>query len=235
MWLIHLTVYYRNSSINLSMIKARGVHPHSSTRMAGLKFLDDFTPEEARFRLETYFKFIFKRHPLDRLVSAFRDKFQKPADRWSNYFHLTYGRDIVKKYKSNPTESALRSGSGVTFVEFVRFVIDTYNAGETLDDHWDPMVNLCDPYDIHYDYIGAFENLADDVKAVIGRLHGGQCDVQFPTSSGSSQKEIVPTLLTLEYISLLNRQQLCTILEIYEFDFNYFQYDRHDIDCHSYT
>ena len=215
------------------MIIERGVHPHSSARMAGLKFLSDFTPEEARFRLETYFKFIFKRHPLDRLVSAYRDKFQKPTDKKNKQFHLRYGRDIVKRYRKNPAESALESGSDVTFVEFVRFVIDRYNAGETLNNHWATMGTLCDPYDIHYDYIGAFENLADDFEHVAGIIHDDQCDVQLPISPGSSQKEIVPTLLTLEYISLLNRQQLCTIMEIYKADFEYFQYDSYGIDCHT--
>ena len=217
------------------MIKARGIHPHSSARMAGLKFLSDFTPEEARFRLETYFKFIFKRHPLDRLVSAYRDKFQKSENSWNTPFHLNYGRAIVKKYRQNPTESALESGSDVTFVEFVRFVIDRYNAGEKLDNHWATMGTLCDPYDIHYDYIGAFENLTEDVKLVIERIHDDKCDIEFLTSSGSSQKQIVPTMLTLEYISLLNLQQFCTILKIYQDDFEYFQYDRYAIDCHRYT
>ena len=195
-----------------------------------MKFLSDFTSEEARFRLETYFKFIFKRHPLDRLVSAYRDLFQTNRN---EDFRLYYGRPIVKWYRKNPTESALESGSDVTFVEFVRFVIDRHNDGEKLNNHWATMESLCDPYDIHYDFIGSFEKLTEDVESVIGRVHDDQCDIQFPTSSRSSQKEIVPTLLTLEYISLLDRQQLCSVLKIYEDDFDYFHYDRYDIDCHT--
>ena len=217
------------------MIIERGVHTHSLTRMAGLKFLSDFTPEEARFRLKTYFKFIFKRHPLDRLVSAYRDKFQKPPDKWNKQFHLIYGRDIVKRYRKNPTKSALKSGRSVTFEEFVRFLIDRYNTGEKLNNHWATMGTLCDPYDIHYDFIGAFESLTNDVDSVMRRIHDGQCKINFPTSSESSKNKTVPTRLTLKYITQLNRQQLCTILEIYNHDFEYFQYDRYDIDCHKYT
>ena len=120
-------------------------------------------------------------------------------------------------------------------MEFVRYVIDQYDAGEAMNQHWATMDSLCKPFDIHYDFIGAFENLSDDVSSVMGRIYDGQCDVQFPTSKRSSQKDSVPTLLTMEYMSLLDRQQLCKILAIYKDDFEYFQYDRYYINCRSST
>ena len=218
--------------------KKKVSNPHSAAtaRRAGLKFLNEYTPEEARFRLETYFKFIFKRHPLDRLVSAFRDKFQRYSAWRKKLFHQKFGRVIVKRYRKNATESALKSGGDVTFVEFVRYVIDQHNAGKTMNQHWATMESLCKPFNIHYDYIGAFENLSHDVNSVMGKISDTKtCHVNFQTSSTSSQKEIVPTLLTMEYISLLDRQQLCAIMEVYKDDFEHFQYDRYDTDCRIYT
>jgi len=43
-------------------------------------------------------KFIVVRHPLQRVVSAYRDKFER-VNRWNQYFHKKYGRRIVFRYR----------------------------------------------------------------------------------------------------------------------------------------
>lgn len=46
-----------------------------------------------------YKKFLVVRHPLDRVVSAYRDKFVR-QNRYSKYFHRKYGRLIVSRYRN---------------------------------------------------------------------------------------------------------------------------------------
>ena len=49
--------------------------------------------------LDTYNKFMFVRHPFDRVLSAYKDKLEK-KDKESRYdFHREVGRRIIKKYR----------------------------------------------------------------------------------------------------------------------------------------
>ena len=49
--------------------------------------------------LETYKKFMFVRHPFDRVLSAYKDKLEN-EDKKSNYnFHKEIGLKIKKKYR----------------------------------------------------------------------------------------------------------------------------------------
>ena len=60
----------------------------------GIKMLSTYTPEQIKYRRENYFKFIFVRHPMERLVSSYRSKFEKRKDNkveWS-YFYRTFGK-----------------------------------------------------------------------------------------------------------------------------------------------
>ena len=59
----------------------------------GIKMLSTYTPEQIKYRLENYFKFLFVRHPMERLVSSYRSKFEKRKDNKVEYpwFYGTYG------------------------------------------------------------------------------------------------------------------------------------------------
>ena len=74
-------------------------HPSPVDTRGGLakysiKMLSTYTPEQIKFRLENYFKFIFVRHPMERLVSSYRSKFEKRKDNTAEYpwFYGTYGK-----------------------------------------------------------------------------------------------------------------------------------------------
>ena len=60
----------------------------------GIKMLSTYTPEQIKHRLENYFKFIFVRHPMERLVSAYRSKFEKRKDNKAEYpfFYRNFGK-----------------------------------------------------------------------------------------------------------------------------------------------
>jgi len=126
-----------------------------------------------RRRLSTYFKFVFVRHPLDRLLSAFRDKFRLvPA------YMLSYGRRIVRRYRANATAESLERGHDVTLEEFVRFTVDA-GLRSRKDVHWTSQYELCQPCAISYDFIGRYETLWTDGDYVLKRL-GINSDVSFP-------------------------------------------------------
>ena len=130
--------------------------------------------ERNRRRIGTYFKFMFVRHPLDRLLSAFREKFRLASD----YMH-TYGRQIVRRYRANATAESLERGHDVTLEEFVRFMVDT-GLRFRRDVHWTSQYELCQPCDIRYDFIGHYETLWSDGDYVLERLGISSDVLQFP-------------------------------------------------------
>jgi len=84
---------------------ARPINVHDSSYMArvGLTSLDrrlatgdNGTWHELVQKLERLRKFIVVRHPLQRVVSAYRDKFER-VNRWNHYFHNKFGKLIVSR------------------------------------------------------------------------------------------------------------------------------------------
>jgi len=96
---------------------------------------------------------------MERVLSAYKDKFVKD----NKYFYRAYGRIIIKRYRPNPTKQALEIGSGVTFPEVTKYVIERRMRKE----HRQAFDKLCHPCAVNYDFIGRFENLFEDARYLI--------------------------------------------------------------------
>ncbi|KAJ8419091.1 hypothetical protein AAFF_G00005900 [Aldrovandia affinis] len=130
-----------------------------------LRKLDSFDVKGIRERLSNFTKVIVVRDPMERLVSAFRDKFEQP----NPYYHPVFGRAIIRKYRENATVEALQSGSGVTFGEFVQYLLDVERP-VGMDIHWESVNKLCFPCFITYNFIGKFETLEQDANYFLGLI-----------------------------------------------------------------
>ncbi|XP_071950696.1 carbohydrate sulfotransferase 14-like isoform X2 [Antedon mediterranea] len=137
-----------------------------------LVFLDSFSKEEIDVKLKTYFKFMFVRDPISRLVSAYRNKFKENIVA----FHKRYGVPIVKKYRRNLVEGNVK-GDDVSFEEFIRYLLDTDTSD--MDMHWRPMNELCQPCAVNFDFIGSFEYLSVDANNVLKTI-GAESNTFFP-------------------------------------------------------
>ena len=140
------------------------VHEVPFLRKHNLRYLNTYPRSEIQIRLKTYFKFMITRHPLLRVLSAFRQKFQKPNVYW--YFRPRIGRHIEIKYGHIPSKQS--TGNNVTFEQFVHFLADTDPTGYNL--HWKPISMICDPCQISYDYIVKLETSYDDYPHIFAQL-----------------------------------------------------------------
>ena len=87
------------------------------------KFKEMYDPKEYHEKYEDYKKFLFVRNPFDRIISAFRNKFEFGGGPHEDPIFLEkYGRHIIQKYRENASETSLRTGADVTFVEFLKFL-----------------------------------------------------------------------------------------------------------------
>ena len=138
-----------------------------------------------RFKDNRYFTFMFVREPLERLVSAYRDKLAE-----HDYRHLDV--TIVQKYRPHEYNASMKRYN-VTFAEFVRYVLDEHAAGRELDRHWIPQNELCRVCQLRWDFIGHHETLLEDADYVVSKLKSrimniGQrsrvANITFPADGG---------------------------------------------------
>ena len=125
---------------------------HSRQYMSkmGYKFLSSYPKPEKDNILSTYKKALLVRHPMDRLRSAYYNKFVA-----SHYIKRRYAV-VLKKYRSNSTDNY----EHMHFEEFVKYIIDM----DTRNRHWNAIHKVCKPCTVQYDYILRLETLERDLK-----------------------------------------------------------------------
>lgn len=171
--------------------------------------------------LSKYFKFIFVRHPFERLLSAYRNKFVDP---YNNIYQRRHGSQILKMYRTNLTKQAYNAGKNVTFGEFIQYIVDTHRKDKSkLDIHWNTVVSLCNPCAIGFDYVGKMETLVDDSNRVLKNLH---LPWLFPANYTDKYSTSVRT--QFGKFETLSPQTLGDLYEIYRNDFDLFGYELPD-------
>ena len=105
---------------NASSIPAELVHKKTT-----FPKLSDYSAERAKYFVANFTKYLFVRHPFERLLSAFRNKLERPLHA-SKYFQLRIGRNIIKHYRINATKHSQTYGDDVNFEEFAMYLVDHY-------------------------------------------------------------------------------------------------------------
>ncbi|XP_054828252.1 carbohydrate sulfotransferase 8-like [Eublepharis macularius] len=181
-------------------------------RTGFLKRLSSYPSEQQMELLDNYTKVMFTRHPLERLVSAYRDKLLHNEP----YYGIILTNEIKALLRKN-----INSTKEVTFQEFVQYVVT--RKPKDLDIHWKPMFALCDPCNIHYDILGKYETLAQDAKQVLKRI-GAPESLHYPNTKMYSSEKRTNKNITWEYLRELSWNHIGKLKEIYRMDFSLFNY-----------
>ena len=125
-----------------------------------------------------YYKMMIVRHPLERLVSAYRDKLvgavkrnelKNPNDNYSNNLKL----EIFKAIHPDRYHQWLHHTNMqhyVTFSDFIQFIVDKPNAD--LNIHYQPVISLCNVCGVKYDFYGAHKRFNQDAQILATKLGG---------------------------------------------------------------
>lgn len=184
-----------------------------------LKTLDSFDLKGVHMRLKTYTKAVFVRDPMERLVSAFRDKFEHP----NSYYHPVFGKAIIKKYRPNACAEELNNGSGVKFKEFIHYLLDVHRP-VGMDIHWEKVTKLCYPCLISYDFLGKFETLEEDANYFL-QLIGAPKGLKFPNfKDRHSSDERTSAQVVRQYLKDLSGAERQLIYDFYYLDYLMFNY-----------
>ncbi|CAK8676935.1 carbohydrate sulfotransferase 14-like [Clavelina lepadiformis] len=182
----------------------------------GFKYLADYSDKEIEERLRTYYKFMFVRNPTERALSVYRNKFNEIES-----FYKVYGAKIMQLYhKESPTYKGKVPGDDVAFADFLRYIATGVNA-ESMNEHYMPMNLLCQPCVTKYSFIGIYENIDEDSKAVLEAIKAPE-DVNFPERQGWYK----PTTNSYMqyYFSLISTPLLKSFVEKYILDYEMFSF-----------
>ena len=122
--------------------------------------------------LDALFKFVFVRHPFERIVSAYYDKFVKRRDpnfiRSFIYYETPPNLLIKASINRYLFGKETRSNFRINFEKFVRFVIhEVQNKIISYGTyHWMPFTDFCGLCNINYDFIGKLETLTSDMDRI---------------------------------------------------------------------
>uniref|UniRef100_A0A493SZR3 Carbohydrate sulfotransferase n=1 Tax=Anas platyrhynchos platyrhynchos TaxID=8840 RepID=A0A493SZR3_ANAPP len=187
------TIFILQAGLEMEASEIEHDHIHQTSL---IKRMAAYPPPIQEEFLSNYTKVMFTRHPLERLVSAYRDKLLHSEP----YYSTTVANEIRAMFRKNKNSS-----EKVSFQEFVSFIIaKPMNA---LDIHWKPMFLLCDPCNIHYDILGKYETLGLDSEHVLKAI-GAPESLQYPSLKRYGSEKRTNGDITLEYLRQLNSEQI---------------------------
>ena len=130
---------------------------------------------------------MFVRHPLHRILSAYRDKFFFPTG--ENKFIYNLFADSIKRNYPDTTNITFQppSKAFVTFKQFMSFVVGNSRHGYWLNDHFAPFYDLCRPCDIKYDFVGKMETMQMDSQFIINKFYKNSTISSLPGMSPTTK------------------------------------------------
>ena len=138
-------------------------------------------------RLQTYYKFVMIRNPLERLISAYRDKIEPIFSKstptttcivdeiqyedelfFENHKHFILSRyrplDLLQWQSTSGTLTLQ-----VTFSDYVQWIIDTNEM--SLNEHFSMQLTNARPCMVNYHFYANFKNYSRDVRLLIKHLN----------------------------------------------------------------
>ena len=202
----------------------KGVHFTSFMNKIGLPSASALSLSQLQKAVNKYTKIMVVRHPLERLVSAYRDKF-RTYNKWTKHFQLRYGRRIVLLYRGNDaTVEALKRGHDVTFEEFLTFIVDNViPEAERINPHWDTYQHLCHPCHVKYDHVIKFETLEEDNSAILKRYFSVSNATEFFPKR--NMKSVPSKDIMMQYYSNISKALVSKIYNMFKVDMDMFGYD----------
>nr|XP_006815823.1 PREDICTED: carbohydrate sulfotransferase 11-like [Saccoglossus kowalevskii] len=164
-------------------------------------------------RMQNYTSFLFVRHPFQRLLSAYRNKFEIPDE---HQFEKTLGRRIISLYRSNTTDK-----KHVMFSEFVRFLLNS-KSKSSFNSHWDFQHKICAVCERSYDFIGHFENIVEESNYLLRSI--GVTNLSFPDAFSTHATNSSDENIYLKYFSQIPPDDIIKLYELYKWDFKLFGY-----------
>ncbi len=128
---------------------------------------------ERKHIVKTYYKYTIVRHPLERMVSGYRDKIEPPLVHGRNISMDRMQLPIVERFQADEYKQWQQSGFSfpmkIPFHVYARWVIEIRDM--YLNEHFEPVIANIYPCRIKYDFYGNFKQLVTDMRAIADKFH----------------------------------------------------------------
>ncbi|XP_013388882.1 carbohydrate sulfotransferase 10 [Lingula anatina] len=166
--------------------------------------LDSYDDINIKKRLATYLKVLVVRHPMERIISAYKDQvLGLLGPQIKLYLNKHYPKQIEHK---------------IGFADFLRFIVDK----KATNSHWALVQDFCLPCHVMYDVIVHHEDLDTDAMNVIRLLGVEDIVPQFPSSHFTSNNPNQSLIYT--YYNSIDRKLVEKVWKIYKEDASFFGY-----------
>ena len=125
--------------------------------------------------MQTYYKFMIVRNPIERLASGYRNKIEPPVDfKKQDSFPHKVKKEILMRFRLQEflqwqlLSKTREQNISVSFQEFVLYII--YTPTEDLNEHFQSSMDICHPCVVDYDFYGNFKNYSHDAYALVRKF-----------------------------------------------------------------
>ncbi|XP_013400851.1 carbohydrate sulfotransferase 10-like [Lingula anatina] len=184
-----------NGQLNTSVVYKDMPYPDIKIYERRLNTYSDFG---IHTRVNSHIKIMTVRHPLVRLVSAYKEQ-------------LVF-ISMVKKYIKQREGKTRKT----TFADFLNYIVGNGNI------HWDPFHKLCSPCKLRYDFVAYFETIEEDTKNILALL-GADDLIKLPPSHRSIKLSSDDE--ARKYYTGIDQQLLKRLSELYWIEEKYFGYN----------
>ncbi len=178
-------------------------------------------------KVKSFYKVTVLRNPLERLLSAFRDKIEHPLIfRAHTGYRPKILLEIVRKFGNLEELEKWLSSNGsfplrVTFPQYIQWIVDTRNS--LLNEHFAPQIEDIYPCRMIHDFFGNFKQLGKDMAMIINKLDAPM--EYYPNASYHDSSVQTGSLLEKYYSQVSAKVKHALFRDFYqELDFYYHLY-----------
>lgn len=191
----------------------RGFHNLTKLANHGIQTLIHLHNQaEMQARIASFHKILLVRHPIIRLISAYKDKF------FDHIYSKKHNHHIIKYYRTEKVSKLSPYANRPTWTEFVDFVVQ--HERNKMDIHWMRYLTLCQPCLIKYDTVIKLETIDEDIRKFLDSFQpdGNYTFGHKNKSQGRKGKTIS------DYLNELPEDLLQELQEFYSKDMTMFGY-----------
>lgn len=176
--------------------------------------------------VQYYYKYIMYRHPLERLVSVYRNKVQrlplsgledeKPHYNWLR--KRVYKHTHPEEYKQWFKEKGKREVN-IMFQDFITYWLENNHYRTQHDEHLVPIFDLCEPCRVRYNYYGHFETFEQDAKVLIEQIGTNSTYLR---RGYYNRRYMETSVITIQLYNELNDVQKMLVLKRLSRDIDFF-------------